>query len=91
MRPEAVRAALRGPIGAGVTADRLTQALGVPLPILLPRVTASAVGHLVKAGLLLYLGGEVEFPDVHPDQVAALGCGRDLPALLDRYVLLGPE
>ncbi|MFD5421827.1 hypothetical protein ACFWJT_27840 [Streptomyces sp. NPDC127069] len=45
----------------------------------------------MKAGLLLYLGGEVEVPDVHPDQVAALGCGRDLPALLDRHVLLGPE
>ncbi|MEU8528357.1 hypothetical protein AB0C77_22590 [Streptomyces sp. NPDC048629] len=49
---EAVRAALRGPIGAGAAADRLTQALGVPLPILRPRVTAAAVGHLVRAGLL---------------------------------------
>ncbi|MEW1637552.1 hypothetical protein AB0469_26205 [Streptomyces sp. NPDC093801] len=89
--PEAVRAALRGPIGAGAAADRLTEALGVPLPILRPRVTASAIGHLVKAGLLVYLGGEAEFPDVHPDQVAALARRRDLPALLDRHVPLGPD
>ncbi|MFJ8166733.1 hypothetical protein ACIRBY_38245 [Streptomyces sp. NPDC096136] len=89
--PEAVRAALRGPIGAGVVADRLTQALGVPLPILRPRVTASAVGHLVKAGLLVYLGGETQFPDVHPDQVSALARRRDLPDLLDRHVPLGPD
>lgn len=88
--PEVVRAALRGPIGAGVAADRLTEALGVPLPILRPRVTASAVGRLVKAGLLVYLGG-VEFPDVHPDQVAVLARRRDLPALLDRHVPLGPD
>ncbi|MGW7459981.1 hypothetical protein [Streptomyces sp. NPDC054797] len=71
--PEQVRAGLRGPMGAGVAADRLTEALGEPLPILRPRVTASAVSHLVKAGLLVYLGGDMEFPDVHPDQVAALG------------------
>ncbi|MFJ6722755.1 hypothetical protein [Streptomyces sp. NPDC091259] len=89
--PEAVRAALRGPVGAGWAADRLTEALGVPLPILRPRVTASAVGRLVKAGLLVYLGGDVEFPDVHPDQVAALARRRDLPALLDRHVPLGPD
>ncbi|MGW7064766.1 hypothetical protein ACWGHM_40615 [Streptomyces sp. NPDC054904] len=89
--PEAVRAALRGPMSAGVAADLLTQALGVPLPILRPRVTASAVGHLVKAGLLVYLGGDVEFPDVHPEQVAALGRRRDLPAVLDRHVPLGPD
>ncbi|MEU9087667.1 hypothetical protein [Streptomyces sp. NPDC048357] len=88
--PEAVRAALRG-IEAGVAADRLTEALGVPLPILRPRVTASAVGHLVKAGLLVYLGGEPRFPVVHPDQVAALCRRRDLPALLDRHVPLGPD
>ncbi|MFE5864185.1 hypothetical protein ACFQ77_27095 [Streptomyces virginiae] len=88
--PEAVRAGLRG-IEAGVAADRLTQALGVPLPILRPRVTASAVGHLVRAGLLVHLGGEVAFPVVHPDQVAALCRRRDLPALLDRHVPLGPE
>ncbi|MFE1558885.1 hypothetical protein ACFW6V_28375 [Streptomyces sp. NPDC058734] len=88
---EAVHAALRGPVGAGWAADRLTEALGVPLPRCRPRVTASAVGYLVKAGLLVYLGGEVEFPDVHPDQVAALGRRRDLPALLDRYVQLGPD
>ncbi|MFE1877684.1 hypothetical protein ACFW9N_43770 [Streptomyces sp. NPDC059496] len=89
--PEAVRAALRGPVGAGWAADRLTEALGGPLPILRPRVTASAVGHLVTAGLLVYLGGDPQFPDVHPDQVAALARRRDLPALLDRHVPLGPE
>ncbi|MFE9637173.1 hypothetical protein [Streptomyces sp. NPDC006463] len=88
---EAVRAALRGLVGAGWAADRLTEALGVPLPRCRPRVTASAVGRLVKAGLLVYLGGDVEFPDVHPDQVAALGRRRDLPVLLDRYVPLGPD
>ncbi|MFF5809679.1 hypothetical protein [Streptomyces sp. NPDC012746] len=89
--PEQVRAALRGPIGAGVAADRLTQALGEPLPILRARVTAAAVGHLMKAGLLVPLGGETQFPDVHPDQVAALGRRRDLPTLLDRHVPLGPD
>ncbi|WP_285544040.1 hypothetical protein [Streptomyces lavendulae] len=74
-----------------MAADRLTEALGLPLPILRPRVTASAVGRLVKAGLLIYLGGETEFPDVHPDQVAALARRRDLPAFLDRHVPLGPD
>ncbi|MFD4939474.1 hypothetical protein [Streptomyces virginiae] len=88
--PEAVRAALRG-IEAGVAADRLTEALGVPLPILRPRATASAVGHLVRVGLLVYLGGEPQFPVVHPDQVAALARRRDLPAVLDRHVPLGPD
>ncbi|MFE5678969.1 hypothetical protein ACFQ7B_12235 [Streptomyces erythrochromogenes] len=88
--PEAVRAALRG-IEAGVAADRLTAALGVPLPILRPRVTASAVGNLVKSGLLVYLGGDPQFPVVHPDQVAALARRRDLPAVLDRHVPLGPD
>ncbi|MFD9339568.1 hypothetical protein ACFWBF_35090 [Streptomyces sp. NPDC060028] len=63
----------------------------MPLPILRPRVTASAVGRLVKAGLLVYLGGDTEFADVHPGQVAALGRRRDLPALLDRHVPLGPD
>ncbi|GLX41339.1 hypothetical protein Sros01_74120 [Streptomyces roseochromogenus] len=81
---------LRVSVGAGVAADRLTEALGVPLPRRHPRVTA-AVGHLVRAGLLVYLGGEAEFPDVHPDQVAVLGRRRDLPALLDRHVPLGPD
>ncbi|MGE7390882.1 hypothetical protein ACQKM2_35945 [Streptomyces sp. NPDC004126] len=71
-------------------ADRLTEALGEPLRCR-PRVTASAVGHLVRAGLLVYLGGDAEFPDVHPDQVAALACRRDLPVLLDRHVPLGPD
>ncbi|MEW2374221.1 hypothetical protein AB0940_33440, partial [Streptomyces sp. NPDC006656] len=88
---EAVRAALRGPVGAGWAADRLTEALGVPLPVMRPRVTASAVGHLVRAGLLVYLGGDLECPDVHPDQVAVLARRRDLPALLDRHVPLGPD
>ncbi|MFD3472262.1 hypothetical protein ACFWWM_39295 [Streptomyces sp. NPDC058682] len=88
--PEQVRAALRG-VEAGVAADRLTEALGVPLPILRSRVTASAVGHLVKAGLLVYLGGDPQFPVVHPDQVAVLARRRDLPALLDRHVPLGPD
>ncbi|MET9607081.1 hypothetical protein ABZZ17_18685 [Streptomyces sp. NPDC006512] len=88
---EAVRAALRGPVGAGWAADRLTEALGTPLPWCRPRVTAAAVGHLVRAGLLVPLGGDDEFPDVHPDQVAALGRRRDLPALLDRHVPLGPD
>lgn len=40
------------------------------------------------AGLL---GGDVAFPDVHPDQVAALARRRDLPVLLDRHVPLGPD
>ncbi|MFF4012735.1 hypothetical protein [Streptomyces sp. NPDC001717] len=88
--PEAVRAALRGPIGAGVAADRLTAALGEPLRCR-PRVTAAAVGHLAGAGLLVRLGGDAECPDVHPDQVAVLSRRRDLPALLDRYVPLGPD
>ncbi|MFF3726842.1 hypothetical protein ACFYYM_31250 [Streptomyces erythrochromogenes] len=88
--PEQVRAALQG-IEAGVAADRLTEALGVPLPILRPKVTASGIGYLVKAGLLVYLGGDPQFPVVHSDQVAALARRRDLPALLDRHVPLGPD
>ncbi|MFD9360116.1 hypothetical protein [Streptomyces sp. NPDC060031] len=59
---EAVRAALRGPCSAGWAADRLTRALEVPLPLWRPRATASAVGYLVKAGLLVYLGGASKFP-----------------------------
>ncbi|MEU3726576.1 hypothetical protein [Streptomyces sp. NPDC031705] len=54
-------------------------------------MTVAAVGHLARAGLLVRLGGDTEFPDVHPDQVAALARGRDLPALLDRHVPLGPD
>ncbi|RSS50673.1 hypothetical protein EF912_21750, partial [Streptomyces sp. WAC07061] len=54
-------------------------------------MTASAIGRLVRAGLLVYLGGDAEFPDVHPDQVAALARRRDLPALLDRHAPLGPD
>ncbi|MFE5806225.1 hypothetical protein [Streptomyces sp. NPDC056491] len=45
----------------------------------------------MKAGLLVYLGGDPHFPDVHPDQVAALCRRRDLPAILDRHVPLGPD
>ncbi|MFB7983818.1 hypothetical protein [Streptomyces vinaceus] len=89
--PVVVRAAVPGVIGAGVAAERLTEALGVPLPLRRPRVRAAAVGYLVRAGLLVRLGGDAEFPDVHPDQVAALGRRRDLPALLDRHVPLGPD
>ncbi|MFF0428370.1 hypothetical protein ACFYUJ_28725 [Streptomyces sp. NPDC004520] len=54
-------------------------------------MTPSAVGHLVRAGLLTYLGGGTASPDVHPDQVDALARRRDLPALLDRHVPLGPD
>ncbi|MFD8413714.1 hypothetical protein ACFV2Q_18430 [Streptomyces sp. NPDC059650] len=54
-------------------------------------MTASAVGHLVAAGLLVYLGGDTQYADVHPDQVAALARRRDLPALLDRHLPLGPD
>ncbi|MEU8465775.1 hypothetical protein [Streptomyces sp. NPDC029003] len=82
--PEAVRAALRGPMGAGTAADRLTDALGVVLPPRRPRVTAAAVGHLARVGLMVRLGGGVEFPGVHPDEVAGLGRRRGLPVLLDR-------
>ncbi|MFD4392626.1 hypothetical protein [Streptomyces sp. NPDC058495] len=88
---EAVRAALRGPVAASWAAQRLTAALGDPLPRCRPRVTASAIGRLVRAGLLTYLGGDPAYPDVHPDQVAALGRRRDLAALLDRHVPLGPD
>ncbi|MFE2015665.1 hypothetical protein [Streptomyces sp. NPDC059491] len=87
---EAVRASLRGPAGASWAADRLTEALGEPRRFR-PPVTASAIGHLVRAGLLTYLGAEPAYPDVHPDQVAALARRRDLPALLDRHVPLGPD
>ncbi|TDU67045.1 hypothetical protein [Streptomyces sp. KS 21] len=37
-----------------------------------PRVTAAAVGHLAGAGLLVRLGGDPEFPDVHPVDGALL-------------------
>ncbi|MGW7064757.1 hypothetical protein ACWGHM_40570 [Streptomyces sp. NPDC054904] len=46
-------------------------------------MTAASVGHLVKAGLLVRLGGEMEFPEVRPEQVAALARRRGLPALLE--------
>ncbi|MFC8790827.1 helix-turn-helix transcriptional regulator [Streptomyces cinereoruber] len=54
-------------------------------------VSSTAVGHLVHAGLLAYLGGDTATPDVHPDQVATLARRRDLPALLDQHVPLGPD
>lgn len=88
---EGIRAALPGPAGAWWAAERLTEALGSPLPYGRPPVTATAVGHLVRVGLLAYLGGDPATPDVHPDQVAALARRRDLPALLDRHVPLGPD
>ncbi|MFC7979751.1 hypothetical protein ACFUT3_31520 [Streptomyces cinereoruber] len=88
---EGIRAALRGPAGAWWAAEHLTEALGQPLPYGRPPVTATAVGHLVRAGLLAYLGGDTATPDVHPDQVAALARRRDLPALLDQHVPLGPD
>ncbi|MYQ82041.1 MULTISPECIES: hypothetical protein [unclassified Streptomyces] len=46
---------------AWTAADRLTRALGEP-PAWRPRVTASAVGHLVRAGLLASLGGDLDTP-----------------------------
>ncbi|MFE6713856.1 hypothetical protein [Streptomyces sp. NPDC057695] len=88
---EGIRAALPGPASAWWAAERLTEALGEPLPFGRPAVTATAVGRLVRAGLLVYLGGDVATPDVHPEQVAALARRRDLPALLDRHVPLGPD
>ncbi|MFJ3819259.1 hypothetical protein [Streptomyces sp. NPDC090056] len=88
---EGIRAALPGVVSAWWAAERLTQALGEPLPFGRPPVTATAVGHLVRAGLLAYLGADTATPDVHPDQVATLARRRDLPALLDRHVPLGPD
>ncbi|MDV6287071.1 hypothetical protein R2F25_00155 [Streptomyces sp. UP1A-1] len=38
-------------------------------------MTAAAVGHLVRAGHLAYLGGDVDCPDVHSDQVEASRVG----------------
>ncbi|MFE0865807.1 hypothetical protein [Streptomyces rochei] len=91
MDAEAVRAALRGPAAAFWAAERLNEALGEPLPFGRPRVTAAAVGHLVRAGHLACLGGDADCPDVHPDQVEALARRRDLPVILDRHVPLGPD
>ncbi|MFD3547813.1 hypothetical protein ACFWUW_19795 [Streptomyces sp. NPDC058655] len=54
-------------------------------------MTAAAVRHLVRAGLLVRLGGDTEFPEVHPDQVETLARRRDLPALLDHHVPLGSD
>ncbi|CAM5288088.1 hypothetical protein GCM10010329_86030 [Streptomyces spiroverticillatus] len=53
---EAVRAALRGPIGASTAADRLTVALGTPLPARRPAVTSRQIGDLARAGLMIVLG-----------------------------------
>ncbi|MGW1129855.1 hypothetical protein [Streptomyces sp. NPDC002526] len=86
---EAVRAALRL-MDAWTAADRLTRALGEPR-VWRPRVTASAVGHLVRGGLLAGLGGDPDTPDVHGDQLDALARRRDLAALLDRHIPLGPD
>lgn len=54
-------------------------------------MTASVIGHLVRPGLLACLGGGTACPGVQPDQVDALARRRDLPALLDRHVPLGPH
>ncbi|MFC7794815.1 hypothetical protein ACFUIZ_30670 [Streptomyces cinereoruber] len=88
---EGTRAALPGPAGAWWAAERLNEALGEPLSYGRPPVTATAVGHLVRAGLPAYLGGEMATPDVHPEQTAALARRRDLPALPGRHVPLGPD
>ncbi|MET9934601.1 MULTISPECIES: hypothetical protein [unclassified Streptomyces] len=88
---EGIRAALPGVADAWRAAERLTQALGEPLPFGRPPVTATAVGHLVRAGLLAYLGADTATPDVHPEQVAALARRRDLPTLPGRHVPLGPD
>ncbi|MBX9420834.1 hypothetical protein [Streptomyces lateritius] len=88
---EGIRAALPEPVNAWRAAESLAEALGEPLPFGRPRVTATAIGRLVRAGLLAYLGGDPATPDVHPDQVATLARRRDLPALLDRHVPLGPD
>ncbi|MGW7412760.1 hypothetical protein [Streptomyces sp. NPDC054863] len=88
---EGVRAALRGPIGASTAADRLTAAVGDPLPVLRPAVTSRQIGDLARAGFLTVLGPDADAPDVHPDQVAALARRRDLEQLLDRHLYLGPE
>ncbi|MEU4954669.1 hypothetical protein [Streptomyces lavendulae] len=49
-----------------------------------------AAGHLVRAGLLVCLGGDAEFLGAHPDQVA-VARRRDLPLLPDRHVPCGPD
>ncbi|GAA3282530.1 hypothetical protein GCM10010493_73160 [Streptomyces lavendulae subsp. grasserius] len=66
-----------------------SEAPGVPLPILRPRATAVAAGHLVRAGLLVCLG-DAEFLGAHLDQVAAAR-RLDLPVLPDRHVPCGPD
>ncbi|MDX2394139.1 hypothetical protein NJL88_29585 [Streptomyces sp. DK15] len=87
---EGVRAALVG-CSAGAAAELLTGALGDPLPVGRPGVTAWMVGDLVEAGVLVWLGGDRRTPAVHRDQVRALARRRDLPALLDRHTRLGPD
>ncbi|MEV7730217.1 hypothetical protein AB0P15_36720 [Streptomyces sp. NPDC087917] len=49
------------------------------------------IGDLTRAGVLLRLQGPMDAPLVHVDQVTALARRRDLPALLDRHVLYGPD
>ncbi len=83
--------AREGTAAAWWAAERLTEALGEPLPFCRPLMTATVVGHLVCAGLLVYLGGDIATPDVYPDQVDALARRRNLPLLPDRHVPLGPD
>ncbi|MGI5451422.1 hypothetical protein ACQEVM_37820 [Streptomyces sp. CA-243310] len=87
---EGVRAGLVS-VSAFEAAERLTAALGTPLPPLRPAVTGRMIGDLTGAGILLRLEGPRETPVVHADQVAALTRRRDLAALLDRHTLLGPD
>ncbi len=74
---EAVRAALRGSAAAFWAAERLNEALGEPLPFGRPRVTAAAVGHLVRAGHLAYLTvpGAGTWPAAHPRSHPGEGVG----------------
>ncbi|MFD5936314.1 hypothetical protein [Streptomyces sp. NPDC060333] len=87
---EGVRAGLVS-VSAFEAAERLTAALGVPLPPLRPAVTGRMIGDLTVAGILLRLEGPKETPVVHADQVAPLTRRRDLAALLDRHTFLGPD
>ncbi|MFJ9434643.1 hypothetical protein ACIRQY_34015 [Streptomyces sp. NPDC101490] len=88
--PEALRAAFHVR-NAHQAAEQLTAALGDPLPPRRPAVTVSAVARLVRAGLLAQLGDDPDFPIVHADQVAQLARRRDLPAVPDRHIPLGPD
>ncbi|MER8237297.1 hypothetical protein [Streptomyces sp. NPDC094049] len=88
--PETLRAALLVR-SAHQAAEQLTVALGDPLPPRRSAVTVSAVARLVRAGLLVQLSDDPDFPVVHADQVAQLARRRDLAAALDRHVPLGPD